>query len=555
MESVSVRSPISTRFSAKIWQRTVDAINKSEDVIKEVNNFEKNSLLSYINDFAKEYELGNLYTDEENNNIEIAEQILKQLVVLTLNPDQSEITISKTPDRAFVLEKNEGKISFCELSYHSKSSLFDDCLQSSEVECSRNILCVIDIQKLQTDIETQLRKNNSINVDSPALSLLDNNPRLLDFALEHIIEKPFQYGDLGKDALRYLQFKERDAELGRLEFSQNALDLLYQDSMPPELCEFIRTGTKAGNEYEISRLFYECFKLTVEKNQNSSKPVCSGDRLYGYCRYILRDITNLNLVWTMGWTCGLRDFRPLFRFLLAHYEGHALHFGDLCLTANRKDHANSFLDLIKYNTHLTKISVCDLGKIAIGYIPELIEALQSNTSITKFIIKFCFADGVARVVEILKNNSTLEVLKLSWISDDHLIEVAKNLKYNKTLTTLKVRVCGLNAAQAVITASDRLTSLHFLVKEPKALQISATEEKALLASLKKNKALTSFEFPWKSEDLRKKCNEHLQSNLHSKTHLTKALLLSSLSEPVEGQLIIPQDVIRLICAALWDVRR
>ena len=151
MESIRTRPTISAYSPEQTCQRIAKALNHAEDVIKEVNNFEKNALFSSINDFAKEHKLGNIYADEENANKVLAEKTLKQLVELVMEDDKSETRLVETEDNAYVLQKNEGKISFCKLSYPTDYSITPiRYLRSAEKEDTKEILCEIDVQELRT---------------------------------------------------------------------------------------------------------------------------------------------------------------------------------------------------------------------------------------------------------------------------------------------------------------------------------------------------------------------------------------------------------------------
>jgi len=405
----------------------------------------------------------------------------------------------------------------------------------------------------RTNIERWFRKNNSINVDKHVFSLLDNNPRLVDFAIEHIVEKPDQYGNLFKDALRYSRIKEREAELSQLEFSQH-INLLGQDGISPELVQFIVTGRKPKTEEKIGELFCNFFLITVEKGSNSGDVGYPIDELR-YYQYILKGITHLDL------RClsflSFKDkphsfFQSLFLFLLEHYEGNSLNLGWLNFGRGSEDRCkNSVFDLIKYNAHLTKIEIGSCGNFK-DYIPDFIEAFQSSRSITQLTISYCGDVETEMVVQILKKNSTLKVLTLIEISDDNLIKLAETLKDNRTLTTLQIPVPreDLAGLRAIIRMCEGLTSLMCVGDFSEMAMVSMDHMKMLLATLKENRTLTSFKFPWMARIEANQCKEHLQSNLlRYKSHLVTEFLLSSLPEP----LTIPQDVIRFICTMLWTL--
>jgi len=579
MESIRTRPTISAYSPEQTCQRIAKALTNAEDVIKEVNNVEKNSLLSSINEVAKENKWGNIYADEESANIELAKKTLKQLVELVMEDDITEMTLFETEDIAYVLQKNEGTISFCELSYPTEYSLSNiRYLRSSDTVDAKKILCEFNSQELRKNFELYF-ESESINVDSPFFSLLNNNPRLLEFAAEHIIEKPLQYFNVFKNARCYSQIKKRESEFSQLEFSENRLRLLYQNASlgqsyhrpshlrdSPNLRIFILTGKKPETEKEISRLFCEFFKITVLKKTHSSDDAGWPIDELPYYQYILQGIAHLDINYLCRYYEGPSDngsfvdsdtafIRPLFHFLIDHHEGKSLDLGRL-YTRNifqRLDHgcySTLLFDLVK-SPRLTAIRIVCWPSFE-DYVPNFLEALQSNTSITKLTIDRRYYVGATRHEEVL-NKKAISEGKSSPFFIYRLTDLAEALKERKTLTSLEIVDMyddELDGVQALIQMCVSLTSLKI---DLYASPLSTADEEMLLATLKENTTLTSFEFPWNNDELRKQCKEHLRFNALAKSHLSKALLLSPLSEQSEGQLVIPREIIRLICAVLWSL--
>jgi len=567
MESIRTRPTISAYSPEQTCQRIAKALNHAEDVIKEVNNFEKNSLVSSINEFAKVQKWGNIYADEENVNKEFAEKTLKQLVKMVLDADQSEIKLFETEEKAYVLQKNKGKISFSVLNYPTKYSITDmRFLRSAECENAKEILCEIDIPELQRNIEIYL-KNKSLDADSPFFSLLNSNPKLLEFAGEYVIEKPLQYQHLFK----HVQIKKREEEFSRLEFSQNRLRALsggnflervksfergHSDDLSPNVCDFICFGKKPG-PYKASQVFWGYFKITLEKMSQHSGGSGWPLKELPYYQNILQDIVWLDFAFlNFDHDEKLNFFQPLCLFLREHFEGNSLAFGKLKFghldNATKDNCAKAFFDLIKHNPNLRSIGLND-GEIIVDYLPTFVEVFNSNAAITKLRLNgsgFSDRDRLEALTVFLANNSTLRILELCDFQSEMLIVLVEALRVNKTLITLIVdnaRVT-LSAMKALIHASKSLTSLQF----PDSQLIESGdyfEEKdgALVAILKENKTITSFEFPWYG-GYPLEFTQHMERN-QSRVNLKKALLVSSLSDQNNEQL--PQDVTKLISSVWW----